>query len=207
MPNTHTTVRAVLVGFLLLGAAVGAAASAVEDPTITIDRSGATCVISARFTIPESPSLVRGVLTDYESIPSFMPGVRTSHVLERRNGHVRLEQDSVSRFLFFSKRVHLELDVEEGADVIRFRDLARTSFRRYQGSWSISTDGEQTEVDYELIAQPVFGVPRVVLGRLLHRQARVMIDHLRSELHARAVLRSQPPAARPSVGSALGSHR
>jgi ribosome-associated toxin RatA of RatAB toxin-antitoxin module len=125
------------------------------------------------------------VLTDYDNIPHFMPDVRSSRVLERREGAVRVEQEAVSRFLLFSKRIHLVLDIEEGADVIRFRDRCNDSFESYEGSWTIKALPGGTEVTYELSARPAFSVPGVVIRKLLNRDATVMIGRLRKEIASR----------------------
>ena len=164
--------------------AVGAAGQ--PDPTVSVRETGGTYVVEARFSVPVSASIVRGVLTDYANIPRFMPDVRSSEVLEREEGYARVEQEAISRFMLFSKRVHLVLDVDEGADVIRFRDRCRKSFEQYHGAWTMTTDAGRTEIGYELIARPAFAVPEFVLRKLLNRDARVMIERLRDEIAARA---------------------
>jgi hypothetical protein len=123
-----------------------------------------------------------------------MPDVRTSEVLEREDGYARVEQEAISRFMLFSKRVHLVLDVDEGAGVIRFRDRCKKSFEQYEGGWTITADAGHTEIAYELIARPAFAVPEFVLRKLLNRDARVMIDRLRAEIAARG--ESTPAAVR-----------
>ena len=102
---------------------------------------------------------------------------------------MRVEQEAVSRYLLFSKRVHLVLEVNEGAEVIEFRDLCNTSFKRYEGAWTIAASGQETELRYVLTAQPAFGVPGFILRKLLDRDAREMIDALRAEISTRALSR------------------
>ena len=45
-----------------------------------------------------------------------------------------------TKYLMFSKRVHLLLNVEEGLNVIRFRDECNRSFAQYEGSWTMGED-------------------------------------------------------------------
>jgi carbon monoxide dehydrogenase subunit G len=165
----------------LLVARVAAAPSA-EGPVLSVRDERGTYIVSARFSVVEPPDTVRAVLTNYEEIARFMPGVQTSRVLERGEGYVRVEQEAVSKFLMFSKRVHLVLDVTEDADAIRFRDQGGRSFERYEGTWMIAGRGERTDIEYLLTAKPAFDVPGFVLRRLLDRDARAMIDGLRAEL-------------------------
>jgi carbon monoxide dehydrogenase subunit G len=185
----HKAPLPVLVVTLAILAAQLVAASAVADaPVISVRDAAGTYVVSAEFSVTEPAAVVRGVLTDYEQIPRFMPGVRTSRVLERSDGYARVEQEAVSRFMMFSKRVHLILDVAEQSDAIRFRDRCGQSFARYEGVWTIVDRGDRTDVAYTLSADPAFDVPGFVLRKLLDRDARAMIDGLRSEM-ARAVAR------------------
>jgi hypothetical protein len=99
---------------------------------------------------------------------------------------VRLEQEAVSKFMMFSRTVHLVLDVEESDGAIQFRDRCHKSFAIYDGSWTITPQGSGTELVYELTAKPAFSVPGMVLRKLLDRDAREMIDGLRNEITLRA---------------------
>ena len=180
------TARILLTGVGLLTATLVALATPAQDQVISVRESGGVYVVEARFTVPEAAAVVRSVLTDYANIPRFMPDVRSSRVLDRQDGHVRVEQEAVSKYLMFSKRVHLVLTVEEGADVIRFRDQCNKSFAEYKGAWMIEDLAGRTQLTYELTARPAFGVPGFVLRKLLDRDARVMIDRLRAEIGVRA---------------------
>src|SRR5690348_2986249 len=128
---------------LLLGAAL-AVSAAQEEPAITVTQSDGTYGVIARFAVSESPSVVREVLTDYSSIPRFMPDVRRSVIVERDSQRARIEQEAVSKYMMFSKKVHLVLDVEEGTDVIAFRDRCNRSFEEYEGSWTMRAHGTGT---------------------------------------------------------------
>ena len=163
------------------------AAAAAQAPTVAVRSNGdGVYAIAARFSVPEPATVVQAVLTDYPNIPRFMPTVRTSRVLEQTDGRVRLEQEAVSKFMMFSRTVHLVLDVEESGGTIRFRDGCHKSFVVYDGSWTITSQGSGTELVYELTAKPAFSVPGMVLKRLLERDSREMIDGLRAEITARA---------------------
>jgi ribosome-associated toxin RatA of RatAB toxin-antitoxin module len=160
-----------------------------EAPAITVRHENGIYSVSARFSVTEPAAVVRAVLTDYEQIPNFMPGVRTSRVLERGDGSARVEQEAVSKFLLVSRRVHLVLDVAEDHETIRFRDRCGKSFTRYEGAWTIGTERDRTTVTYDLAARPAFEVPGFVLRRLLDRDARTMIEGLRSQIAARTIAR------------------
>lgn len=183
------TARLLVVALGLMGATLAAATAPGDAPVISVREEGGAYVVSAQFRVAESAAVVRAVLTDYEQVPRFMPGVRTSRVLERGEGRARIEQEAVSKFMLFSKRVHLVLDIAEEPEVIRFRDACGKSFRSYEGTWTIAARSDHTQVDYGLTAMPAFEVPGFVLRRLLDRDARAMIEGLRTEMAARAMAR------------------
>jgi ribosome-associated toxin RatA of RatAB toxin-antitoxin module len=138
------------------------------------------------FSVPQETQSVVAVLTDYAAIPRFMPEVRFSNVIERSDDRVVVEQEAVARFLMFSKKVHLVLEVQQQGNTIRFRDRCGKSFTRYQGTWTVVEREGQSQVTYELQAHPSFDVPEFLLKRLLKRDADQMIERLKIEIGARA---------------------
>lgn len=184
--------RRVVSAIVLIGAigAIGAAPLWAADDreqaaVVTVTEARGVYTVNARFGVPQPPGSVRAVLTDYESIPKFMPGVRSSVVLERGTARMVVEQEGVSRFMLFSKRVHLVLDVTETTDRLSFRDRCGRSFSRYEGSWRYVPSDAGTDIVYQLTAQPSFDVPELILKRLLKRDSGQMIDALRKEIAAR----------------------
>ena len=182
--SVHRNALAAFLVLVLLAATVSVAATG-NAPEITVREAEGVYSVGATFTVAAPVDAVWAVLTDYDNIPTFMPDVRRSRVLDRENGFVRVEQHAVASFMLFSRDLHLVLMIEEGPDVLRFGDTAGTSFRRYEGSWSLTPTADGTTVTYALNARPSFSVPGFVLRRLLDRDARVMIERLRTEIAAR----------------------
>ena len=167
-------------------------AVAEQSPAnVTVHDEKGVYTVVARFLVDQPPSVVLTVLTNYEQIPRFMPDVRTSTVRERGSGWAVVEQEAVSAFMMFSKRVHLVLEIEEQPDALIFRDRCARSFVRYDGAWRVSRHDGRTAITYELTAEPSFDVPGWMLKRLLRRDSAQMIERLRQEIAARAT---------PSIG-------
>jgi ribosome-associated toxin RatA of RatAB toxin-antitoxin module len=181
-------VAAVVIACVALpGARLTAAADPAPSPEVTVRETRGTYSVTARFEVPQSAAVALAVLSDYEQIPRFMPGVRTSVVRERTPERVMVEQEAVSQFMMFSKTVHLLLDVTEDRDTIRFVDRSGKSFSSYEGSWQAVQKDGGTTITYELTARPAFDVPEFILKRLLKRDSAQMINCLRREIAARAV--------------------
>lgn len=165
------------------------AAIAQGKPEIAVTEAAGVFRVIAAFTVPSAAATVATVLTDYERIPEFMPDVTTSLVLERNESGLVVEQEALAKFMLFTKRIHLVLDVSEDRGTIRFRDRCGKSFAQYEGAWRLSGSGDSTRVVYELAAQPSFEVPAFVLKRLLKRDAAAMIERLQAEIGSRAPAR------------------
>jgi ribosome-associated toxin RatA of RatAB toxin-antitoxin module len=161
-------------------------AEPMSAPRLDVTEAGGVYTVTASFAVTEPPQTVMAVLTDYARIPKFMPDVQVSKVLERTATSAVVEQEAVSKFMLFSKRIHLVLDVQESASLLRFRDRCGRSFTSYEGSWTVSEHDSLTVIDYRLAASPAFEVPGFVLKRLLKRDAAQLIDRITAEIASRA---------------------
>jgi carbon monoxide dehydrogenase subunit G len=156
-----------------------------HQPDVAVEEERGVYSVNARFRVSQPPAVALAVLTDYERIPRFMPGIEKSVVVARSAGRAVIEQDAVSQFLMFRKRVHLVLEVVEGPDTVQFHDRSRASFARYQGTWRLCEQDGGTWITYALTAQPAFDVPEFILKRLLKRDSNQMIGSLQREIVAR----------------------
>ena len=171
---------------ILHGALVGMApALAQAEPRVSVQETGGIYSVLATFSVSQPAAAVMSVLSDYDRIPRFMPDVRSSTVLERSDGHAVVEQEAVAKFLMFSKRIHLVLEVDETPGSLRFRDRCGASFSRYEGGWTLTETGDRTLIAYELTAHPSFDVPEFLLTRLLKRDSTRMIQRLQAEIAVR----------------------
>ncbi len=175
----------VMAALVALAAAVAGAAES-QPTSVTVREDRGVYRVAASFVTPQSGAAAHDVLTDYEAIPRFMPDVQSSRIVERGATSIVVEQEAVARVLFFSRRIHLLLDVQAEPGRIRFRDRCGQSFTRYEGTWTVAERDGHAVITYELLARPAFGVPAFVLTRLLARDADRMIGRLRTEIAARA---------------------
>jgi ribosome-associated toxin RatA of RatAB toxin-antitoxin module len=183
------TVRSLVATAMILAIPLpGAHLMATADPEpsqVEVREARGLYTVTARFEVPQAPATALAVLSDYEQIPRFMPDVRTSIVRRRAPGRLVVEQEAESRFMMFSKTVHLVLEVTENDNTIRFADLCGKSFTTYAGAWRVAAAPEGTVITYELTARPGFDVPEFLLKRLLKRDSNRMIAGLQREMAAR----------------------
>jgi carbon monoxide dehydrogenase subunit G len=173
------TIPAIVITLLLTGAA-GLLAAPGDRVAVREDKG--TFHVTARFVVSAPAAAVLAVLTDYERIPEFAPGVRRSVVKERDGTRAVVEQEAVSKVMMFSRKVHLVLDIQPQLDALAFRDICGASFVSYQGSWQVEPTIGGTAVTYSLAADPAFDVPGFLLTRILRKDAADLIENLRREI-------------------------
>ena len=171
---------------LLLAAALAMCVAPPHD--VTVREEAGTYLVRARFTVPQPAAIARAVLTDYEEITRFLPDIKSSIVLER-TPRLLVEQQVISAYAMFSKKVHLVLEITQDEESIHFVDRGGKSFKQYEGTWRLAEDAGGTAITYDLSAQPTFSLPGFMLKRLLKRDSTEMIDRLMAEMAARAQTR------------------
>ncbi len=94
--------------------------------------------IFAQIQIPYPLEQVWEVLTDYEALAEFMPGLRESRCLERSPGGVRVEQISTKSFMGMKFSTRSVLDIEEKLlDRIHYR-LVEGDMEALSGYWQLN---------------------------------------------------------------------
>ena len=169
--------------------ALAATGRGADDSDISVTEAEGVYRVTATFSVPQTPAAAVGVLTDFERIPAYMPDIKLSAVRERGDSGTVVEQEAIAKFMMFSKRVHLLLQVSESPGTITFRDTCGRSFAVYEGSWVVANAADGTTITYRLAAKPNFEVPGFVLKRLLKRDASDLIARIKAEIATRGNLR------------------
>lgn len=189
---------------LVLSVAAGAAGAARFD--LTRDASGYR--VDASADLVADPGVVWDALTDYESLPRFVPGVRRVDVLERRDeaGGQRLilEHFGEFRFLFFSQRVAALLDVRHVEHRIvralalprQSADKAEYTLNSFEGTYSMLPIPGGVRLDYHARFAVDFYVPpllgSLVFKHTIRSQFEAMLGEIGRRQTALAARRSKP---------------
>ena len=90
----------------------------MSDPvTVEVRRSGRRFDADAVLDLSADARTVWDTITDYDALPSFMPGIRACPVIERhrlsaRGERLVVEQHGEFRFLLFAQPMKVMLDIE-----------------------------------------------------------------------------------------------
>lgn len=140
------------------------------------------------------------VLTDYDHLARFIPGLRASRTVERhRNGAV-VEQKGEARLLFFAIPIEVKLAVEEFP---YFRITSRAvagNFRDMRNAYYLDISEGRVRLRYSGRMTPDFSVPPLIgtwiLRRNVEQQFGAMVDEI--------LRRSRAAAGEPSPPSRTG---
>lgn len=139
-----------------------AADVAAADVSIATRRRGEALEIEGRARLAVPLAVAWAVLTDYERLPRFIPGILASRVVSRDGASLVLEQAGEIRVLFFSVPVEARLAVEEAPRAsISSRGLSG-SFRSMQGRYDLREAGGVVEFLYSGTIVPDTWLPAFI---------------------------------------------
>lgn len=160
--------------------AAGAAGAAALD--LTVDRvagadGGHMYKIASSGTVAAAPATVWRILTDYNRMAEYVPDLKSARVVSRNGDKVVIEQHGAARLLFFSRDIHLIVQVHEQAPNKLDVSLVEGDMKVYQCSWELmpvaATGG--TRVLYNANIEPKFYVPGVVGASLVRKDIAKMM--------------------------------
>jgi hypothetical protein len=171
---------------LLLLAALAGAASGAEDLAIEVERVGGRFTVQAQATLDAPAELAWQVLTDYENLPRFIPGLTGSAVLLRGANRAMLEQRGEARFLVFSFPIEVQLEVLESPHVWITSRAVGGNVRRMTGRYDLQPRGAGLLLRYTGELEPDFSLPPLVGTLALRAMVEEQFAAMVAEIERRA---------------------
>jgi len=123
------------------------------------------------------------VLTDYNFIQTFVSSIQSNCVTEHHGGSVVIEQVFLASYLFFHRRLHVLLKIQEKPpDTILFEDTSGQDFIVYSGSWRLEKFPGSTRVVYHLRARLRSAAPGWVAQNVLSKSVQQLLYQVRAEM-------------------------
>jgi carbon monoxide dehydrogenase subunit G len=210
MSITHTLHFAVrALGALLLAfAAPWALAVAVVD--VKTSHAGDLVEVRAHASIAAPLDVVWSTLTDYERLPQFIPGLKTSKVIARNGATATVQQSGEARFFFLTVPIEVTLESTESPPTIAVRRVSG-NLKQLQGRYEteVSADGAQVQLRWVGSVAPENGLPPLVGEAMMRRTIRQQFTGMVREIERREAARlalspAVPPAVPPALPAATG---
>jgi ribosome-associated toxin RatA of RatAB toxin-antitoxin module len=156
----------VLLGLLLISPA-GAFAAKIH---LEVTRQNDTFDVRAEADIDADPIAAWGVLTDYDRLAKFIPGMQESKVVSRTGSTVIVDQrgDATLPFLTFPMRARLEIQEHPFESVVS--NAISGNFKDLHGEYHLKVAGTGMVLHFNATFTPDFSFPPL-LGTLIVRSA------------------------------------
>jgi ribosome-associated toxin RatA of RatAB toxin-antitoxin module len=172
------------------------AARATADAVL----QGETVVSWGSVTVAAARELAFEVLTDYDRMDQFLPGMIESTVVSRSANGAIVDQVAEEGVLFFRQRVALRAEIgETPPSLITMRALAG-SFRHLEGTYAVSRREQHTLIEYRGRFVPDFELPAVFGLYVVRHSLQRHLEAIADEIDRRLAARSQAPAVEAPGG-------
>jgi ribosome-associated toxin RatA of RatAB toxin-antitoxin module len=175
------------VAFAAVAAVAAMPLHGAEEVAVEAVRQGEAVEIHARALIAAPIGLVWQVITDYERLPGFIPGLSKSVVRDRRGTRLYLEQSGEARFFFFSFPIDVTLEVIESPPQWVTSRAVAGNVRRMTGRYELSDEAPQRVLlRYTGVIEPDFRLPPLVGVAALRSTVEEQFSAMVREIERRA---------------------
>lgn len=168
--------------FLLL-ASMPAFVQANEKPVVSVEHVDPLFKVQASIILPLTPCNAYRLLTDYKSLPSYIPGML--QVRDKRISPTRVDiwQEGEVEVLFFRVRLVSSLEMEETPNRRIVFTQTGGDLESYSGEWNLLNTGEGTEVSYNatITLKPEQFIPAFLAKSVLENEVRLRFEALARE--------------------------
>jgi carbon monoxide dehydrogenase subunit G len=181
-----STSSKLLVAVLVLHVVV---AGAADDLSVDVKRNGRSFAVRAAATVAAPVAMVWEVLTDYDNLARFIPGLSSSAVQSRAANRVLIEQKGEARFLVFSYPIEVRLEVlESPSDSISSREVGG-NLKRMTGRYDLRSGTDGVLLRYTGELEPDFELPPIIGTLAVRTMVEEQFAAMVGEIERRASLR------------------
>jgi|SRR6185436_15479177 len=184
--------RPVRLGGIALALVLAASANvkaADNQVRVTAQVENGAVRVEAQALLRATLPVVWQTLTDYEHLNSFIPGMATSKLIERRGVAAIVEQTGEARFLFFSYPLDVTVSSEEYPPYSIRIHVLKGNLKRLDGGYEIIPlpDG-QIDLHWRGIIEPDIFLPALFTKPLLRSVVEAQFRGMVAEIRRRSDL-------------------
>ena len=171
--------------FCLLGL-IATCASASASTSVEVERVDSLVRVSATIEALASADLCYSVLTDFDHMAEFLPGLKSSSIVSLPGEPLRLRQ--VGRPVLGLSSLGVDVTHAVTLDPpheYKFTKVAG-NLRQMRGTWHVVGDTTHCTIDYRAEIEPDFWIPPLVGPLLIKQQVRKQVEALLAEIYRRA---------------------
>ncbi|MDA0748840.1 MAG: SRPBCC family protein [bacterium] len=191
--NTLLLYTVMLSALLLLCHTSPLQADGPVQAKVSLRKEADLRIVHGEIDIHAPLDILWSVLTDYNRLANFMPGVQKSRLLGKdADGWLKLEQISAHRIVLFKKQIHTILRIfEHPTDRVAF-SLIEGDYLTYAGAWDVHQVDDYLRLRFTLRLRPAFFAPGIFLDRMVRNTARESLEAVRHETLGRVERAREP---------------
>ena len=170
------------------------------DISLQAVRDGERFEVEAVADFEAEVTLAWEVLTDYDRLAEFIPGMQSSRIVSRINHSVVVDQSGDARLLFFSFPMQVRLEIEEFPYERIVSRAVEGNFKEMSGAYTLEAQGGRVLLRYSGSLIPGFSIPPLIGTILVRNTMEKRFVAMVGEIMRRQRLRGLPAAA-PSRSS------
>lgn len=160
--------------------------AALAEVTVQVTRQESAFQVEADLLVAVDQRVAWEVLTDYNNLASFVPGMRSSRIVSVPGEPLLLEQKGESGFLLFRVPIEVVSRIEEASlNTIRFQSVGGNLTNK-RGEWALERHDHATRVGYRASIIPAFLLPPLIGPAIVGRDVRIMVESVGREMLRRA---------------------
>lgn len=161
-------------------------ADALAERDVRIERDADTIRIDARLRVDVHHHIAWQVLTDYDNLARFVPGLVTSRIVSEPGAPLLLKQTGQSGFLWLTLPIEVVVRIVEiPLEAIRFSAVSGT-LKSKSGEWRIEAQDDTTLLIYRASLVPGFWIPPVIGTAMMGQDVRSKLVGVANEMTRRA---------------------
>ena len=165
---------------------LGFSAEALAERDVRIARDADTIRIDAKLRVDVHHHIAWQVLTDYDNLARFVPGLSSSRIVSEPGAPMLLKQTGRSGLLWLTVPVEVVVQIEEiPLEAIRFFAVSGT-LKSKSGEWRIEAQDDATLLIYRASIVPGFWVPPLIGTAVMAQDVRSKLVGVANEMMRRA---------------------
>jgi ribosome-associated toxin RatA of RatAB toxin-antitoxin module len=152
-----------LAGWLCLAAMfVDSVPALAADVEVQASRHGDAFEVSANALLDADAGVAWDVLTDYDRLSEFIPGMHSSKLVSREANRAIVDQRGEASLLFFHFPIEVRLAIEEHRPDRIESQAVSGNFRELKGLYRLEAEGERLRLIYHGTFTPDFDIPPLI---------------------------------------------
>jgi carbon monoxide dehydrogenase subunit G len=171
---------------VVLAMGVSPAAMGAADPDVRVYRGAGEIQIDASIRVEAHHHVAWRVLTDYNSLAEFVPGMRSSQIVSEPGEPLVVRQTGSRSPLAPPVEIVVRI-VESRLEAIRFQAVGGT-LKSKSGEWRIEQAQNATLLSYRASIVPGFWVPPLIGVAVMGEEVRNKLAGVAREIQRRAAV-------------------